>query len=347
MRASLLAVAAVVLAVLDSEWGASSAFAHTVTLTVRVRDHAGKPVADAPVEFGVGLDAKFAMTGVDGEVSAAFAIGDDREASARLWDGEGHTLTPKEILAATARYGELSRTTASDRLVTAAIPADAKTHSLTITLKEAVKISFRLTNPRPATHLATVMTRDSHAAASFRFTVAGVLHGVPKGAATQLLVIADTPEAWIRPLTEAETSKDTNLGDVAFPEPTCSAPVTVTMTNHTDLWASPIVQLRNMASFIKKDDGRVFLAFVNRETNQTVETEKDSVDPFKLPPGSYYVLPGCFGADIHWKAYDLIKAGRHTELDAAKVPVIVAADGPPATLTVDARKVMEALRGIR
>jgi hypothetical protein len=327
--------------------GAGVTLADTVTLTVRVRDHAGKPVADAPVEYGVGIDAKFAMTGADGEVSAEFTVAEDREASARLWDGEGHALSSKEMLAATARYGELTRTTASDRLVTAAIPAGAKTHSLTITLKEAVRISFRLTNPHPATHLATVTTRDSQAAASFRFTVAGTLHGVPRRSATHLLVIADTPEVWIRPLTEAETCRDTNLGDVTFPEPACTAPVTVTMTNHAELWASPIIQLRNMASFIKKDDGRVFLAFVNRETNQTVETSKDSVDPFKLPPGSYYVLPGCFGADIHWKAYDLIKAGRHAELDAAKVPVIVAADGPPATLTVDARKVMEAVRGIR
>jgi hypothetical protein len=322
------------------------AFADAVALTVRVRDHAGVPVRNAPVEYGIGKESKFGMTDASGEVVGNFTIvAGDREASARLWDGEGHSLPPSESAIAANRYDEIAKSTYSDRIYVSAVPTDDRTHVLTIDLKEAVAISLRLTGDKEHGGEITIGTREGLSHAMLRLSIAGTLNGVRKQAATHLWAIGDTSEVWIRPLTVAETSRDINLGDIVFPMPTCTSPVAVTMTNHTDLWASPIIELRNMATFIKKDDGRVFLSFVNRKTNQT-EERKGTNEAFMLPPGEYYVVPGCFGADIHWKVYDLVKAGRQAALDAVRVPIIPAADGKNATLTVDAKKVMEAIRSI-
>jgi hypothetical protein len=324
----------------------SCASAEQVTLTVRVVDHANTPVSDAPIEYGVGYGpgttSRFGRSDGNGELTHTFeVVNNNRLAFGRLWHGKSYERTPEEKAEDSARFEELLASTFSPRLTSSTVPLGQTTHVLTIQLQQAVNVTLRFTNTGRPYEPVNVSTREGRSFKNIGFESTGTLNGVRKGVATHLFAVSNMPEVWILPLTAAQTSSSRNLGSIAFPEPTCTAPVSLTMTNHTDLWLSPIFQLRNMASFIKKDDGRVFVSFVNRTTNLTVEKTITSNDIFKLPPGEYYVVPGVFGTKIHWKVYDLVKAGQQAALDAVQIPTITAADGQTATATIDAKKVVE------
>lgn len=282
-----------------------------------------------------------------GYVSGLFELtADKREFSARLWPAIERHLPVAEASQAQLRYDELLDATYCDLETLAAVPAGVSEFTLVLTLREAIKVSATFQNPRTTMTPVVVMTREGTNFETFIVGTQGTLNGVRKGAASDLAAVADTPEVWFHTITAQQASSDVALGNLTYPEPSCTAPVSVELTNLTGLRDGPYSQLEGSVTFIKKDEPRAFISYYNTTLGRTVWGSDKSTAPFKLPPGEYYVLPGIFGSKMHWKVYDLVKGNHQTLLDAAHIPTITAADGQTAEGTIDAKKVRDDIRAI-
>lgn len=320
----------------------------TITVNVLVRTADGQPLDRAPVEVSAKHSAKFVWSGADGRITTTLTPQTtDPELGVRLWDGEYYTLPDAERREAEEKYREYTSSYHFATQVEVVLDAAREIYDFELIAWPSVTVTVApFIVSEPAEYFSVIERGGRYFGRGSRLNPV-VLKGVRRGAPAELMVTSDdTNNVFFLPLMAEQTQQDINLGQHEFVPPPTPATLRVTLGNRDDAWAPGGHSVWYGVTAIRRDGGLVYSFSLHRTEGWTVETIATAfeVEPAKIAEGEFFLIPGLFGSDFHFRVLDALRAGRAAEFDAANVPKINAVAGEPEiVMTIDAQAVINAL----
>jgi hypothetical protein len=345
-RLVVVAVAAA-LALLTMQLEASEP--ESLSVTVRVLDHAGQPVKDIEVLVGHSVEAQGPVgSGQTDDAGNAVIVLPRAVAQTSLCvilsDGIG-AIDGGAQIARNKAYWSLIKANAWDSPQWFPLEAGVAERTVTVAMRPAISVRGRMTGPvTPGSGKGFVIRRNAEQPApADRHTREFRLYGVPRGEPTELLFFGDYACVhWIS-LTAEQTAADLDLGEISTGCGTRDAIARITFDS-TNWTSRASVDLIPGVTLIRSDGSKI-MNFVSN-ANGIVETDipGSSSPDLPIPSGTWYLVPGVFNpaVDLSLRAFDLVRSGQ-THL-VPDWPTITVALGETETATAHAAALDAAIR---
>lgn len=320
----------------------------TITVNVLVRTADGQPLDRAPIEVATRHSSEFVWSGTDGRMSTSLTPETaDPELIVRLWHGEHYTLPEADRLEAKERYRAYTSSHHFDTKLVFALSAARDLYDVELVASPSISVTIApFIASEPAEYFSVAERGGRYVGRGSRLNPV-VLKGVRRGAPAELLLDSDyTNGIYFVSLTSDQTAADINLGQYEFSPPPTVVPLRVTLGNRDDAWAPGGHSVWYGVTAIRRDGGLVYSFSLHRTEGWTAETIRTAfeVEPARIAEGEFFLIPGLFGSDFHFRVLDALRAGRAAEFDAANIPKINAVAGEPEIVTtIDAQAVINAL----
>ncbi|MGD9790156.1 MAG: hypothetical protein AB7Q00_02145 [Phycisphaerales bacterium] len=171
------------------------------------------------------------------------------------------------------------------------------------------------------------------------------LKGVRQGMPSRLFVLSSDRDRMVSvPLTAAQTASNVELGTFSGPESSEGWRVSIVMSGWQSMGSMyDAAEDRASTAVIVRSDGAYIAAgsyqLHNVDTARKIESSEHSDGYFRLPIGTYFVVPGIPTGKAVLRVLDLIAAGRVNDLlssSATRVVVPEGNEGEPLLVNLDA-----------
>lgn len=326
-----------------------------VAVDITVRDEAGQPLENVPLEILSSTKTRFGFTDADGALAMSVEITEgDEFICAWLHDGFRYEYHEIDIVLAGEMYQSYREQYHFRKGYFIPVIPGQKTYSLNITAHDIVHVTGNVLPPglREQWFPKSVFI-DSRDGLWFGVVDPVNEFEIPvrRRADTELFISMDhSPRLHSVPLTAGQTIEDVNIGEFVVPPLRADATAQIIMQNAQGQWLPGGVGPLWLGVTLISEGGSIILGYLARHDDGFVVGNPDSaVDPDmppELPAATYFVAPGVVSTrddSIHMLLLDAIRAGQFAQLEAAGVPKLTAIAGQTTEFTFDAAMARDAI----